>query len=70
MALYPRSAVDAKAAARYAGVQPDTVRQWRRRGLIAPCGGTARHPLYRLDDVDQVLHAHQAAHSRQLTKIE
>ncbi|MDX3064021.1 MerR family transcriptional regulator [Streptomyces sp. ND04-05B] len=55
MPLYPSSAVDAQAAARYAGVQADTVRQWRRRGLIAPCGGTQRRPLYRLDAIDHVL---------------
>lgn len=55
MPLYPSAAVDAQAAARYAGVQQDTVRQWRRRGLITPCGGTPRRPLYRLDELDHVL---------------
>lgn len=60
MSLYPSAAVDAQAAARYAGVQQDTVRQWRRRGLIAPCGGTPRRPLYRLDAIDSVLKNRQS----------
>jgi DNA-binding transcriptional MerR regulator len=38
-------------AARAAGVKPATLRDWRRRGLIRPAGGTERHPLYALDDL-------------------
>jgi DNA-binding transcriptional MerR regulator len=38
-------------AARAAGVQPATLRDWRRRGLIRPVGGTARHPEYALADL-------------------
>lgn len=60
MPLYPRAAVDVHAAARYAHVQPSTLRQWRRRGLIAPCGGTPRRPLYSLDDLDSLLDNREA----------
>jgi DNA-binding transcriptional MerR regulator len=35
-------------AAVAAGVKPSTLRDWRRRGLISPAGGTDRHPLYDL----------------------
>lgn len=54
MARQQDDVVDAQAAALYVRVQPVTLRQWRRRGLIAPCGGTQRRPLYRLDDLDRV----------------
>lgn len=53
--LYPSATVDALAAACYARVRPGTLRQWRRRGRITPCGGTARHPLYSLADLDRAL---------------
>ena len=48
-------------AARAAGVQPATLRDWRRRGLIQPAGGTTRRPLY---DVNQLYSAKQAAKPR------
>jgi DNA-binding transcriptional MerR regulator len=38
-------------AARAAGIRPATLRDWRRRGLITPAGGTERHPLYALEDL-------------------
>jgi DNA-binding transcriptional MerR regulator len=38
-------------AARAAGVKPATLRDWRRRGLITPAGGTERNPLYALEDI-------------------
>lgn len=53
--LYPSGAVDAKAVALYAGVDPDTVRKWRQRGLLDSVGGTARKPLYRIADVEELL---------------
>lgn len=34
------------------GVRPATIRDWRRRGLLTPCGGTPNRPPYRLKDVD------------------
>ncbi|KIX72146.1 hypothetical protein [Streptomyces manipurensis] len=44
-------------AALACGVQPATVRDWVRRGLLARVGGTPKRPIYRLDDV---LAAHAA----------
>lgn len=38
-------------AALAAGVSPATIRDWRRRGLLAVRGGTPRRPLYDLRDV-------------------
>jgi len=38
-------------AARVVGVDPATLRDWRRRGLITPVGGTERRPLYALTDL-------------------
>lgn len=48
-------------AARAAGVQPSTLRDWRRRGLITPAGGSERRPLY---DVQQLYAAQQASKPR------
>ena len=62
--LYPSGAVDAKAAATYIGLSPDVLRQWRRRGLLEPVGGTPRHPLYALDDLDAAKDAAEAAAAR------
>lgn len=39
-------------AALNCGVRPATIRDWRRRGILAPCGGTPKRPLYRLEDVE------------------
>lgn len=38
-------------AALAVGRKPATLRDWRRRGLIAPAGGTPRHPLYALGEL-------------------
>jgi predicted site-specific integrase-resolvase len=59
--LYPSGSADAQAVAEYAGVDPGTVRQWRRRGHLTPVGGTERHPLYALDEVDAYLAARESA---------
>jgi DNA-binding transcriptional MerR regulator len=48
-------------AALAAGVKPSTLRDWRRRGLITPVGGTERRPLYALADLHT---AKQAAKPR------
>ncbi|MFE5662442.1 MerR family transcriptional regulator [Streptomyces niveus] len=39
-------------AALNCGVRPATIRDWRRRGLLTPCGGTPKRPLYRYEDVE------------------
>jgi DNA-binding transcriptional MerR regulator len=62
--LYPSGAVDAKAAAVYAGVEPETIRKWRQRGLLDPVGGTARYPMFALDDLDAAKAAAAAAAER------
>jgi DNA-binding transcriptional MerR regulator len=38
-------------------VQPSTLRDWRRRGLIQPAGGTERRPMYALADLHTAKHA-------------
>lgn len=48
-------------AALAAGITPATLRDWRRRGLITPVGGTARRPLYAVADLHR---AQQAPKSR------
>ncbi|MEU1478902.1 MerR family transcriptional regulator [Streptomyces sp. NPDC005760] len=45
-------------AAHACGVQPATVRDWVRRGLLHRAAGSPRHPLY---DVDAVMAAKLAA---------
>ena len=37
-----------KLAALNCGVQPATIRDWVRRGILTRCGGTPKRPLYRL----------------------
>jgi hypothetical protein len=44
--------VNSDAAALYLGIAPATLRDWKRRGLVQPVGGTARHPLWRVADLD------------------
>ncbi|MDX3044091.1 MerR family transcriptional regulator [Streptomyces caniscabiei] len=44
-------------AALAVGVQPSTLRDWRRRGLLKPAGGTQRRPLYNPADVHAAKHA-------------
>ncbi|MEU6702549.1 hypothetical protein [Streptomyces wuyuanensis] len=38
-------------AAMAAGVQPATIRDWVRRGILTRCGGSPKRPIYRLADV-------------------
>jgi DNA-binding transcriptional MerR regulator len=38
-------------AAEQLGVEPATVRDWARRGLLEPAGGTSRRPLWRGSDL-------------------
>ncbi|MFF9688975.1 MerR family transcriptional regulator [Streptomyces sp. NPDC014623] len=50
--LPPRGLLTTKLAALNCGVQPATIRDWVRRGILAPCGGTPKRPVYRLADVE------------------
>ncbi|MFE5675091.1 MerR family transcriptional regulator [Streptomyces erythrochromogenes] len=38
-------------AALACGVQPATIRDWVRRGLLSRAGGTPKRPIYRVRDV-------------------
>lgn len=49
--MLPSQILDTALAAIAAGVAPATIRDWRRRGLLKPCGGTPRRPLYRAADL-------------------
>jgi hypothetical protein len=48
---YASGVVNTDAAALHLGVAPATLRDWKRRGLITPAGGTTRHPLWALADL-------------------
>ncbi|MEU9661908.1 MULTISPECIES: MerR family transcriptional regulator [Streptomyces] len=39
-------------AAKAAGVKPDTIRDWKRRGILHRSAGSPRYPLYTVDAVD------------------
>ncbi|MGP3686518.1 MerR family transcriptional regulator [Streptomyces sp. IBSNAI002] len=47
----PPGLVTTTTAALACGVQPATIRDWVRRGLLTRCGGTPKRPIYRLQDV-------------------
>lgn len=47
----PPGTLTTKLAALSAGVQPATIRDWVRRGILTPCGGTPKRPVYRITDV-------------------
>lgn len=50
--LPPLGTLTTRLAALNSGVQPATIRDWVRRGLLTRCGGTPKRPLYRLADVE------------------
>lgn len=47
----PPGLLTTKLAAMACDVQPDTIRDWVRRGLLKRCGGSPRRPIYRVEDV-------------------
>ncbi|MFE7099767.1 MerR family transcriptional regulator [Streptomyces erythrochromogenes] len=53
----PPGLVTTTTAALACGVQPATIRDWVRRGLLNRIGGTPKRPIYKLSDV---LAAHTA----------
>jgi len=55
--LPPRGTLTTSMAALNCGVQPATIRDWVRRGILAPCGGTPKRPVYRLADVEAARYA-------------
>ncbi|WP_030322857.1 MULTISPECIES: hypothetical protein [Streptomyces] len=48
----PAGTLTTSLAALAAGVQPATIRDWVRRGILTRCGGTPKRPVYRINDVD------------------
>ncbi|MER7967694.1 MerR family transcriptional regulator [Streptomyces sp. NPDC096080] len=53
----PPGLLTTELAARACGVQPATIRDWVRRGLLHRTAGSPRHPLYAVDDVTAAQHA-------------
>lgn len=47
----PPGLLTTKLAALACGVEPATIRDWVRRGILHRCGGTPKRPIYRLGDV-------------------
>lgn len=47
----PRGTLTTSMAALSAGVQPATIRDWVRRGILTRCGGSPKRPVYRIEDV-------------------
>ncbi|MGW8703359.1 MerR family transcriptional regulator [Streptomyces eurythermus] len=60
--------VPADVAAIATGVKPATIRDWRRRGLLTPVGGTPRRPLYALEDVYAAQQAPKTSRANQRAK--
>ncbi|TXS35734.1 hypothetical protein [Streptomyces sp. OR43] len=50
--LPPIGTLTTSMAAMSAGVQPATIRDWVRRGILTRCGGSPKRPLYRVTDVE------------------
>ncbi|NUL03586.1 hypothetical protein HRW07_10130 [Streptomyces lunaelactis] len=53
----PRGTLTTSMAAMSAGVQPATIRDWVRRGILARCSGSPKRPVYRIEDVQAARHA-------------
>ncbi|WP_236243143.1 hypothetical protein [Streptomyces sp. CC228A] len=53
----PRGTLTTSLAALAAGVQPATIRDWVRRGILTRCGGTPKRPVYRIEDIEAALRA-------------
>jgi len=50
--LPPIGTLTTRLAALNSGVQPATIRDWVRRGLLTRCGGTPKRPIYHVADVE------------------
>lgn len=48
----PPGTLTTRLAAMACGVQPATIRDWVRRGILTPSGGTPKRPVYRVTDVE------------------
>ncbi|MFH9728321.1 hypothetical protein ACH4M4_35985 [Streptomyces sp. NPDC017254] len=47
----PSGTLTTSLAALAAGVQPATIRDWVRRGILTRCGGSPGRPVFRVEDV-------------------
>lgn len=61
----PPGTLTTRLAAMSCGVQPATIRDWVRRGILAPCGGTPKRPVYRIPDVEAARDAAKPTRSGQ-----
>ncbi|MEU1275315.1 MerR family transcriptional regulator [Streptomyces sp. NPDC005799] len=50
-ASIPPGYLTTQLAAKACGVEPATIRDWVRRGLLQRAAGSSRHPLYLVDAV-------------------
>jgi predicted site-specific integrase-resolvase len=48
----PPGTLTTRLAAMSCGVEPATIRDWVRRGILTRCGGTPKRPVYRREDVE------------------
>jgi len=55
--------LDTATAAHAMEVEPATIRDWRRRGLLEPAGGSARRPLWRMSDLLRAKRAPKPRHA-------
>lgn len=65
--LAPRGLLTTKLAALNCGVEPATIRDWVRRGILTRCGGSPKRPLYRLADVEAARYAAKPTRQGQRT---
>lgn len=61
----PRGTLTTSMAALSTGVQPATIRDWVRRGVLTRCGGTPKRPVYRINDVQAACDAAKPTRSGQ-----
>lgn len=61
----PPGTLTTKLAAAACGVEPATIRDWVRRGILTRCGGSPKRPVYRLDDVQTAREASKPTRSGQ-----
>ncbi|MFE9853567.1 MULTISPECIES: hypothetical protein [Streptomyces] len=63
--LPPLGTLTTSMAAMSADVAPATIRDWRRRGILTPCGGSPKRPLYRVADVHAARNAAKPTRNNQ-----
>lgn len=61
----PPGTLTTRLAAMSCKVAPATIRDWVRRGILAPCGGTPKRPVYRISDVEAARDANKPSRANQ-----